>query len=53
MDAQSFSKDDEASFICWLTLLSTSRAASSNCVFIFLSSSSSMERFTSDLTSAT
>ena len=31
----------------------TSRAASSNCVFIFLSSSSSMERFTSALTSAT
>ena len=35
------------------TLLSTSRAASSNCVFIFFSSSSSIERLTSALTSAT
>ena len=35
------------------TPCSTSRAASSNCVFIFLSSSSSIERFTSALTSAT
>ena len=40
-------------WICSLTDCSTPRAASSNSPFIFLSSSSSMERFTSAFTSAT
>ena len=35
------------------TVCSTLRAASSNSVFIFFNSSSSIERFTSALTSAT
>src|SRR5262249_15976331 len=51
--AQLFSRSEAAELISLETVCSTLRAASSNCVFIFLSSSSSMERFTSALTSAT
>ena len=51
--AQSFSNASLASLTSVRTVFSTSLAAVSNWVRIFFSSSSSMERFTSDFTSAT
>ena len=53
MDDHSLSNDEEASLTVLCTVCSTLRAASSNCDFIFLSSSSSIERLTSARTSAT